>query len=235
MPSGHWKPSGISWLSLWNVFGLLDSVFSTSVLQQPCLTICLTYVLQMKSFPLNFSSNVSFFCITIDQIFKGQNSPFPVKWLLEAKILHIYIILHEEFGWSIYFCQPTCFDLFWGPLGVNDEQKVQKFPIPLQMTPRTWKFAQWYNFWSQFLYCCSFRTNHKFWLFLGHPRSLKGSKIVHFFKSNSPEAVNLYREIRYSHKSVTVTHLGQIRNSYLFGGHLGVKCRPKIVKNCLSR
>ena len=201
---------------LWSSWFYLFNICLTAALPYRLSYICVTN----EIFSFKLLSNVSFFCITIDQIFKGQNSPFPVKWCLEAKILHIYIILHEEFGWSIYFCQPTCFDLFWGPLGV---------------IPRTWKFAQWYNFWSQFLYCCSFRINHKFWLFLGHPRSLKGSKIVHFFKSNSPEAVNLYREIRYSHKSVTATHLGQIRNVYLLGGHLGVKCRPKIVKNCLSR
>ena len=65
---------------------------------------------------------------------------------------------------------------------------MSKITHPLKMTPRNWKFAERYNFWTLILYCYLFRTNHKFWPFLGQPRGQKGSKIVHFSKSKSPRS-----------------------------------------------
>ena len=149
---------------------------------------------------------------------------------------HIQIILRDEFDCAIYFCQTTYFDSFWGTLGVSGVggrgmQKCQKLPIPLKMTPRSWKFAQRYNFWSQILYYYSFKTNHKFWSFWGNPRGQKGSKIAHFFQSNPSEAAYLHREI-ISHQIFDL--ILQIKNLSLFGGILGVKWGSKRVKNCLS-
>ena len=87
---------------------------------------------------------------------RGQNWPFP------SKILLIYITLNEEFDCDISFWQTTYFEPFSGTLRVSEGQKGQKLSIPLKMTPRSWKFAQMYNFWSQISYYHSFRTNYKF-------------------------------------------------------------------------
>ena len=47
---------------------------------------------------------------------------------LEANILHVSIILHEEFDCGIYFCQATYFDSFWGTQGVSGGKKVKNCP-----------------------------------------------------------------------------------------------------------
>ena len=91
------------------------------------------------------------------------------------------------------------------------EQKGQKFPDLLRMTPRSWKLAQRCNFWLQILYCHSFRTNHKFWPFLEHLRGQNGSKIAYFSKNNPPETANLHRELISHQRFDTVTHFGQIK------------------------
>ena len=143
-----------------------------------------------------------------------------------------------NFAWKFwlchFFCQITYFDLFWGTLGVSGKLKDKKLHIPLKMTPRSWKFAQRYNFWSQI--CPSFRTNHNFWLFLGHSRGQKASKIAHFSKGNPPwgckfaQTNDVSSEIWYFH-----SFRGQITNFDPFWGSLGIKSGSKMVKNCLSQ
>ena len=105
--------------------------------------------------------------------------------------MHIYIYIYiyiYKFVWGTslwhLFLSSHIFRHVLGHPRDQWGQKDQKFPDPLKMTPRSWKLAQRYNFWSQILYCHSFRTNHKFWPFLEHPRGQNGSKIAYFSKSN---------------------------------------------------
>ena len=47
---------------------------------------------------------------------------------------------------AIFLFGTTYFEPFSGTLRVSEGQKGQKLSIPLNMTPRSWQFAQMYNF-----------------------------------------------------------------------------------------
>ena len=149
----------------------------------------------------------------------GQNLPISNKVITRS--WHFTYRNNVPWGiwlWHLFLSN----DKFWTVLGHPRGQwgtKGQKLFIPLKVTPRTWKFEQRYKLWSQIFYCHSFTTNHNFWTFLGYPSGQKGSKIAHFFKSNSPEAANFHRENISHQRFDTVTHLGQMKSFDPFWGH----------------
>ena len=98
----------------------------------------------------------------------GQSLPFPIKSLLEAEILHTYLILDGKFDFGIYFCHITFWPILGHPTGQVGVKKSQLL-ISLKVHPRKSKFAQGDNFSWKIWYCPSFRTNYKFWTFLGQP------------------------------------------------------------------
>ena len=99
--------------------------------------------------------------------------------------------------------------LFFGGalLRLNGGKKEQKLPIPLNMTPRSYKFGQRYNVSSQIWYRDSFRTNFNFWLFFGNPAGYmvkKGQKMRIPLKLTPRSCKfvqrdNFWREIWYWH------------------------------------
>ena len=133
--------------------------------------------------------------------------------------IYIYIYIHN-FAWGIWLWHLYLSNhIFWPILDHPRRQsagggggKRSKIVYPSKNEPKSWKCAQRHNFWSQILYCYSFRTNHKFWPFWGHPRGEKGSKIDHFFKSNPylPEAADLHKETISLQRFDNITDLGKI-------------------------
>ena len=139
-----------------------------------------------------------------------------MKYLGKILLFNVYLFQSMSFF--------PCERHFSSLLGSKGGQKRgSKFAISNKIIPKSWIFAERYNFWSQILYCHSFSRYHSFWPFLEHPRGQKRSKIVHFSKSNTPEAANLHREVISHQRFDTVTHLGQITNFDSFWGILGVK------------
>ena len=64
---------------------------------------------------------------------------------------------------AFIFWQTKYLEPFWGTLGIRSvrgSQKGQNLPIPLKMTPTSWKLARRYNFWSRI-------SHHKFFSHLG--------------------------------------------------------------------
>ena len=127
------------------------------------------------------------------------------------------------------FEKPHFFYSFWGTLRVTGGQKGQKLPIFLKMICRSLTFGQRYNFELQTLYCHSFRTIHKFQLFLRHPRGQKGQKIDHFSKSNHPRSWKFAQRNNFS-PEVWQRHSFKIKINFdPFWGTLGDKWGSKKV------
>ena len=165
---------------------------------------------------------------------RGSTFAISNKMITRTKSLHTCIILHEEFDCGIYFCRATCFDMFWGTLGVSGGAKRLKILHPSKNDSQKHRDIIFDHRFYTVTYLGQITT--KFWPFLGQARGQKGSKIGLFSKSNPAETPNLYRELIFHQWFDTAPHLGQIRDADSFWGHPGCQVGvQKDKKNCILR